>query len=255
MRLVLPGRIWYPYALENNTGDLKNGMFARIKKWIPAFVVVPYLVTWIINMAAFYIGKLSPFQAIEIETAWDRALPFVPAFILIYVLAFVQWIVGYLIIMRDGRDTIRKVFPGEILAKTIAFIIFFFMPTVMQRPEVTGHGLFDWLTRFIYFMDTPTCLFPSVHCLVSWICWRGTHYMKHVSKTYQVCMFVFTLLVFAAVLLVKQHLIVDVLGGVAVAEIGLFLAPRLKLDRIFEACCSAIERRVKIRYQENEENS
>ena len=55
MRLVLPGRIWYPYASENNTGDLKNGMFARIKKWIPAFVVVPYLVTGIINMAALII--------------------------------------------------------------------------------------------------------------------------------------------------------------------------------------------------------
>ncbi len=221
---------------------MTNCMVARIKKWIPDFVVVPFILTWVADFLVFYIGKLSPVPPVEIDIALDQKIPFIPAFIVVYVLAFVQWAAGYIIIMRDGRDTTCRVFSGEILAKLITFVFFIFMPTVIERPEVTGHGVFDWMTRFVYAVDTPKCLFPSIHCLASWICWRGTFYMKRVSKPYRICMFLFTLLVFASVVLVKQHYIVDVAAGVAVAEIGLFLAPRLKLDQLFENCCTAIER-------------
>ena len=67
-------------------------------------------------------------------------------------------------------------------------------------------------------------------------------------------MLILTLLVFASVVLVKQHYVVDVLAGIAVAEIGLFLAPRLKLDQVFEHCCSAIERWWKARSALNQKN-
>ncbi len=229
-------------------------MVARIKKEIPKFVVVPFILTWVADFLAFYIGKLSPVPPVEIKIAWDQSIPFIPAFIVVYVLAFVQWAAGYLIIMKDGRDTTRRVFSGEILAKLISFMFFIFMPTTIQRPEVVGRGVFEWMTRVIYAADTPMCLFPSIHCLCSWICWRGTFYMKHVSKAYQGFMLVLTLLVFASVVLVKQHYVVDVLAGIAVAEIGLFLAPRLKLDQVFEHCCSAIEHWWKARSALNQKN-
>ena len=44
----------------------------------------------------------------------------------------------------------------------------------------------------------------------------------------------FTLLVFASVLLVKQHVWPDILGGVAVAELGLLLSRLFHADRLAE---------------------
>ena len=47
-------------------------------------------------------------------------------------------------------------------------------------------------------------------------------------------MLLLTLLVFASVVLVKQHVAADILGGLMVAELGQLLAARLGLGRIFQ---------------------
>lgn len=46
-------------------------------------------------------------------------------------------------------------------------------------------------------------------------------------------MLIFAILVFASTLLVKQHLVLDVVTGIAVVEIGLFLARRTGAGRIY----------------------
>ena len=216
-------------------------MINRIRKQIPTYVLVCFILVWLVNFFAFYIGKLSPFTPISLGTKWDEKIPFVSPWIIIYIFSFVQWAVGYIIIMKDSREACMRVFSGEMTAKLISFLFFMFLPVTIQRPEVTGGGVFNWITRFIYAADTPMCLFPSVHCLDSWICWRGTHYMKRVSKPYQLLMLIYTLLVFPAVLFVKQHYIVDVIAGVAVVELGLFLSRKLHLDQVLDRICLRVE--------------
>lgn len=44
-------------------------------------------------------------------------------------------------------------------------------------------------------------------------------------------MLVITLLVFASTVLVKQHVLIDIFGGLAAVEIGLFFSDRLQLRR------------------------
>ena len=41
--------------------------------------------------------------------------------------------------------------------------------------------------------------------------------------------FVFAILVFLSVLYTKQHYFIDIIGGIAVVEIGIFISVRLKL--------------------------
>ena len=222
-------------------------MTERIRKQIPVYVLICYILVWIVNCAAYFGGKFSPFTPISLGIAWDKKIPFAAPWILVYVLSFIQWAVGYFIIMKDSREACMRVFSGEMTAKVISFLFFVFLPVTIQRPEVTGSGLFDWMMRLIFTVDTPMCLFPSIHCLDSWICWRGTHYMKHVSKAYQALMLAFTLLVFIAVLLVKQHYIADILGGIAVVEIGLFLSRKLHLDQVLDRFVIRLEKRLEIR--------
>ena len=47
-------------------------------------------------------------------------------------------------------------------------------------------------------------------------------------------MLVCALLVFASTVFLKQHLVIDIAGGVLFAEAGLYLAKKFRLGRIFE---------------------
>ena len=165
----------------------------------------------------------------------DGASPFVPQAIVFYVLAFVSWVVGYVVTCRESREVCNQVMAGEVMAKLTCLVIFLLLPTSMERPEVTGSGFCHWLTRFIYAADTPDNLFPSVHCLENWMLFRASFRCRKVGNAYRVGMFVMALLVFASTLLVKQHLFVDVLAGVAVAELCLRLSDRLRAGRVFAA--------------------
>ena len=81
------------------------------------------------------------------------------------------------------------------------------------------------MLQWLYTMDAPVTLFPSIHCLLSWLCWRGFCKLEH-PRWMNGLSLLFTLAVFASTVLVKQHYAADILGGVAVAELGLMLSGR-----------------------------
>lgn len=198
--------------------------------WIPVFSMI------VINTISYSGSKLitdSGFH-FDISLPIDAALPFIPAFIIIYVLSYLQWVVGYGLIAVESREVCYRVISSEIIAKLICLVIFLIMPTSLVRPENTGSGFLGWLTGFIYSLDTPTTLFPSVHCLESWILFRTAHKITRYKKWLVPLWFIFLLLVFASVLFVKQHLILDIPAAIIVGEIGLFLGKKFKTERSFE---------------------
>ena len=99
--------------------------------------------------------------------------------------------------------------------------------------EVTGPS--TWVLAFIYAADEPPInLFPSLHCLESWLCFRGAVGLRKMPRWYAWLQLIFTLLVFTSVLLVKQHVWPDILGGIAVAELGQLLRRLFHAERLFE---------------------
>ncbi len=170
----------------------------------------------------------------DISLPIDMSLPFIPAFIVIYVLSYLQWVFGFGLVARESKEVCYRVISSEIIAKIICFVIFVVFPTTMLRPEINDSDFFSTLTKVIYFLDTPTNLFPSVHCLESWILFRTAHEITRHKKWLVAAWLIFALLVFASVLLVKQHLILDIPAAILIAEISLFAGKKFKTGRIFE---------------------
>lgn len=168
-----------------------------------------------------------------LATAADAAIPFVPAFIVVYVLAYVQWAFGYLLLAQEEKPTYRRFFCALLLAKALCGAVFLLYPTCLtNRPEITGQDLLSRLTALVYAFDTPPDnLFPSMHCMESWMCMRLTLHTKRVPAWAKIACVLFTLLVFASVLLVRQHVILDIPAGIAAAEIGLVLAGLFTKER------------------------
>lgn len=211
-------------------------MLQRLERWIPRYARLPLMSLLVVNFIAYYGSRLFTMGAprYDMTLALDGRIPLCPIFILFYILAYAQWVVGYIVIAREDRETCYRVLTGEMLAKLVCLVCFVALPTAMERPEVAGDDLFARLVRLIYRTDAPINLFPSIHCLDSWICFRGAVGLKRVPQWYAPSMLALTLMVMASTLLVKQHVLVDVPAGVLAAEIGLCLARKLRTGRIFE---------------------
>jgi membrane-associated phospholipid phosphatase len=166
----------------------------------------------------------------------DKRLPFVAPMMLVYVfVAYSTWAIGFFVIGRESRSVCYEVMAAEQIAKLMCMVCFILLPSTIERPEITGSGFCQWLSRLIYSLDTPDNLFPSIHCLENWICFRGAMKCKKAGKGYKIIMFIAAIMVFASTLLVKQHVLVDVIGGIVVVEAGLFLSKKLKISRIYYA--------------------
>ena len=154
----------------------------------------------------------------------DEMIPVVPWTTLIYFGCFLFWAVGYAIILRTEPEGTHRFFRAELLGKLICFLFFVAIPTTSARPEISGSGIFAWFMRFLYAADTPRALFPSMHCFVSWMCVVGLRGKPQISKAYRATAVIAALLVFASTLTTKQHVLVDVPAGVALAELVYYVS-------------------------------
>ena len=199
----------------------------------PSYACIPLAAVITFNLFAYYGTRLLTRQRLHYSmmTSLDRRIPLCTGFILIYILAYVQWVCGYLLAAHESSAVCRWMMIGDILAKAGALAIFLAIPTTIIRPEIQGRSLCDMLTVLIYRMDAPDNLFPSVHCLESWLCFRTSFRIKKAPRWYPAAGFFFTAAVCASTVLVKQHVLVDIPAGIALAELGLFAAGRILPSR------------------------
>ncbi len=199
------------------------------KTFFRQVLLVPILME-LFRAVTYYAGRLfgSAFTPIDVSTALDSQIPFLPWTILIYFGCVPFWGANYVYQMLRKNRRGDRFFVGEAVGLAISLIFFSLLPTTNVRPEITGNGFFDWAMRFLYWVDAPVNLFPSVHCLLAWICWVGVRGQKDVPLWYRITCFIAGLLVFVSTLTTKQHVLLDLAGGLLAAEFGYWLAGRAK---------------------------
>lgn len=217
-------------------------MFRRFwRKLIPTYAIFSLITTGIMNILAFYGPKLvqvftGSANMTDMTTAFDRATPFSPVWVVPYILTFAFWIFQYICTTHEGPKLACRLVAADFVAKLVCLFFFIFLPTTNVRPEVTRSDFIGFLMRLIYTLDTPTNLFPSIHCFVAWL---GTRYiydckhLKHRALVSALCT-IGSILVFLSTLFTKQHVFYDVLAGIGVAELGYAVARWTKLPLVFE---------------------
>ena len=216
------------HTINMEENEKKPALWKRLINIVPGYARLPLLGAIALNTLTFNgtraINKNRKYH--DMTTDLDRKIPLTPKAVFIYVGAFVQWIVGYTVAARDGKDTAKRVIGADVIAKAIVLACFLIYPTEMERPGIDderlqGKGLDKWLTRFIYKADAANNLFPSIHCLESWMIFRSCDYLKKKPPFwYKPVMFVAAISVFASTVLLKQHVLADIPSGVGAAEAG-----------------------------------
>ncbi|MBQ3372344.1 MAG: phosphatidic acid phosphatase [Oscillospiraceae bacterium] len=163
----------------------------------------------------------------------DALIPFMPWTILIYGGVNIWWIYIYWLVAGCERQESNHFFCAQLVAKTASFLFFIFLPTTITRPELKGNSIWIFLMRFLYRIDTPDNLFPSIHCMLGWICWIAVRGKKDISIGIRTLSFLLAVAVCASTLTVRQHVIMDVAGGILLSEISYMLADNAALSSLY----------------------
>ena len=154
----------------------------------------------------------------QFSTALDRAIPLIPWTVCIYFGCYAFWALHYCLCAAVPLRA-RRFFPADFIAKGVCFVFFVGLPTTMARPDVQGLNVWESLVRALYILDAPVNLFPSIHCLNSWLCWASARDIPAFSHGYKAFALCAAVAVCVSTLTLRQHVLLDVAGGILLAEV------------------------------------
>ncbi|WP_166246096.1 phosphatase PAP2 family protein [Paenibacillus turpanensis] len=152
-------------------------------------------------------------------TQVDYAIPFVKYFAVPYLF----WIVFLYICLiyfcfRDRTMYYRMLF-SYAAGVFICYMFYYFFQTTVPRPVLVGDDIFTWMVSKIYGSDQPFNAFPSIHCFSSFLMLSGILRSKVRNRLNTLLIGSTAMLIIASTLFVKQHVILDALSGIIVAEL------------------------------------
>lgn len=194
------------------------------EEFLPKWAVLPLLSILAVNAVVYWGSGILTRNVYHYDLTinLDRMVPFLPAFVWIYILAFPFWAANYILSSWRGKKEFWRFVVTDLTIHTICFVFFLLLPTTNVRPEITGNGISDRVLALIYAMDggaNPTNLFPSIHCYVSWMCVYAVEGQKRIPVWYQRFSVIFALLVIVSTQVLKQHYMVDAVAGILLVEV------------------------------------
>lgn len=218
-----------------------------MEKYIPSYAFFSLIMCFVVNCLVYWVTQrlAGGMYHYDLTNSFDRAVPFMPQWVVIYILSYPFWVISYAITSKKTSKEFWYRFAfADMLARVVCGIIFVAFPTTNIRPDIVGTGLMDLAMKFIYYMDVPYNLFPSIHCLASLMCYLGIRKCQDVPKWYKGFTLLFAVLIFASTQFTKQHYIVDVIGGVAIALICFAISTRTDGYKKLMGCFDRLNQKV-----------
>ena len=195
----------------------KAALWFRVTRWAAGFglallVLVGYtmLSTW--NVDRFTDGGL-PTQALW--TRLDRAVPLVPAAIWPYALYYVL-VMMPLFAVRRMRE-LSEVLSAYLLVTLSAWLVYAIWPVRMVYPHEACAGFNCQLLLRLWAMDMGVNVMPSLHAAHSVL--AAAIFWSYRSKAWPLIA-AGAAAVSVAAILTRQHYILDIAAGVALALVG-----------------------------------
>lgn len=182
----------------------------------PHLKKAPYLLFMLVIPILAKIYQLlneRPQKGVDISTPIDHAIPFLPIFIIPYILWY-GYIFCYLVYFCFKDTTIYlKTLILIVAAEFICFIIFFFFQTTVPRPTIVGNNLLTNLVQWIYTNDRPFNCFPSIHVLTTFAIMLASLLIRNMHLINNLFIHITGGLIIISTLFVKQHVISDMMGS------------------------------------------
>ncbi|HTX73692.1 MAG TPA: phosphatase PAP2 family protein [Rectinemataceae bacterium] len=150
----------------------------------------------------------------HLQTAFDRALPLAPIFIIPYDSLNLYVYVSLVAFLVFRTKVFQSAAASMLLAWLVSYFFYYFFQTEVSRPVITAPGALNDMIRTVYATDNPFNDFPSLHTSISTI--LAIHWFR-VDRRIGWPVAIWTALIVASTLLVKQHYVADLLSGLVLA--------------------------------------
>jgi membrane-associated phospholipid phosphatase len=166
-----------------------------------------------------------PTKTDELATPADGLIPFIASSVWVYLGVFP--IAFAPVFLVKSPLLFRRAALAYVMAIAVSLICFRAFPVSATKlraaPSVLDVGEpSEWVVSLLYCIDPPYNLFPSLHVSIAFLAAYSTW---KASRGWGAALFVTAGLISVAVCTVKQHFLLDVLGGLALSTFaaGLFL--------------------------------
>jgi membrane-associated phospholipid phosphatase len=144
----------------------------------------------------------------------DSWIPFLEWTIWFYASEYLLVILAIWLAVSDLERS--RAFYALILASAVGLVIFTLWPTAVGRQSPTSTGLTGQLWRWLYAVDTSANALPSLHaantCIAAVCIYRLGRAWRFVAPVWATSILVSTLTT-------KQHYVIDIVGGIALAAL------------------------------------
>ncbi len=218
----------------------------KISEMIPKDRMLPLVFAFTFNMAVYAGARMiaGEWRHYNIEGAFDQQIPLWAPSAAIYVGCYLFWAWNYICIARQSKKDMCRFFAADFLSRVACFAVYLLFPTTNTRPTIAPDRFWNRVVLLVYKLDAPDNLFPSIHCLVSWFCYIGLRGRKEYSLWYRGASLVMAVLVCISTLTTKQHVVIDVFGGVLLAEACYFVAKRPAVWKRYEKVLDQVNRKI-----------
>lgn len=209
-----------------------------MKKLLEKIEIKPLITTIClvcIQSTLYFISKLLQGDLNLIGNVIDTKIPFVPAFFIPYCIWYLMIFIIPYYLYCDNKDRFVKYTMAYILCSMIGNIVFISYPSTVIRPEITGTDIFSLIAKFIYWIDTPTNCFPSLHCAISMLFILYICESKNTNKLIKISVVIVSILIMLSTLFTKQHVVSDLISGDILAIIVYFIVkPSKKIPNLIK---------------------
>lgn len=195
--------------------------------WLNALICVALAVAVYFTNLIYDVLNHGP-AVLNLRTPLDAALPVVRPFVIPYV-SLNPLVYFTLVVFLLFRT---KIFQSAALAMIVAWFVsyffYFFLQTEVIRPVLVGTDLFTKMIQGVYAGDNPFNDFPSLHTSISTI--LAIHWFRF-DRRAGIIASIWTTLIVASTVLIKQHYVADVISGLLLAFGASALFIKLILQR------------------------
>ncbi|WP_318509136.1 phosphatase PAP2 family protein [Bacillus sp. T3] len=163
----------------------------------------------------------------SLVTDLDRQIPFIKIFVIPYLFWYVFIFIGFLYLAYKNRKLFFQTLLQFNIGRLICYGVYIVYQTHVPRPQLTGDNWLINLVHFVYRSDEPFNCFPSIHVLTSYLMMKAYLVGEGIPRIYKVSVTLMSVLIIASTQFIKQHVLLDILGAIVVAEVMTYFMAKL----------------------------
>ena len=116
-----------------------------LNRFLPLWAIPPLVTILAVNCLIYWGSSALTASRYHYDftMAFDRAVPLLPGFVWIYILAFPFWAAGYMLAARRGKDMFYRFVATDLTIHLICFLIFILVPTNLNEEAKEALRKFD----------------------------------------------------------------------------------------------------------------